>query len=78
MLLPDEGSRQLGKGCESMKLSFRDIKQHLHYQMDVEFEVCPVGGHNMHGKVERKIQEIKSSMNRRILNEILRWETLVA
>ena len=64
-----------------MKLSFRDIKQRLHYQMDVEYEVCPVGGHNMHGKVERKIQQIKSSMNRRIQNErlsILQWETLVA
>ena len=26
------------------------------------YEVCPVGAHYMHGKVERKIQQIKKSM----------------
>ena len=79
-LLSDEGS-QLVKGCETMKLSFTDIKNQLHHQKAVEYEVCPVGGHNMHGKVERKIQQIKSSLDKRINNErlsILQWETLVS
>jgi len=51
-LLSDEGS-QLIKGCNEMKLSFTDIKAQLIKNSSVEFEVCPVQGHNMHGKVER-------------------------
>ena len=45
------------------------------------FEVCPVGGHNMHGKEERKIREINSSIEKTIFNErlsIIQWETIVA
>ena len=53
-LLPDEGS-QLVKGCKDMQLSFSDIQSHLNIEYGVQFETCPVGGHNMHGKVERKI-----------------------
>ena len=80
MLLPDEGS-QLVKGCETMKLNFQDIKNRLYREVNVEFQVCPVGGHNMHGKVERKIKEVKISLEKSIQNErlsILQWETLVA
>ena len=80
VLLPDEGS-QLVKGCESMKLNFQNIKFRLHHDVSVEFEVCPVGGHNMHGKVERKIREIKISIEKNMVNErlsIIQWETLSA
>ena len=66
LLLIDEGS-QLVKGCESMVLSFTDIKNQLHISVGVQFEVCPVGGHNMHGKVERKIKEIKKSISKMLL-----------
>ena len=69
--LPDEGS-QLIKGCTSMEIS-QNIK--------INFETCPVGGHNMHGKVERKIQEVKKSIEKTMLNErlsIIQWETCAA
>ena len=79
-LLVDEGS-QLVKGCESMKLKFWDIKFQLHQDVSVEFEVCPVGGHNFNGKVERKIREVKKSITKSVSNErlaLLQWETLAA
>ena len=78
MLLPDMGS-QLVKSCENMRLNFHDIKFQLHKDVKVEFEVCPVGGHHMHGKVERKIREVKLSLEKLLLNErisILQWETI--
>jgi hypothetical protein len=43
--------------------------------------VCPVGGHNFHGKVERRINHVKESLNKSIHNErlgILQWETMAA
>ncbi len=74
----DEGS-QLVKGCQDMVLSFADSTQRLSVEHGVEFETCPVGAHYMHGKVERKIQQIKSSfektLDKRRLS-ILQWETL--
>ena len=47
--------------------------------MNVDFQPCPVGGHHVHGKVERKIREIKNSIQTKVINErlsILEWETL--
>ena len=47
--------------------------------VQVEFEVCPVQGHNMHGKVERKIKEINLSLSKNFQNErisLLQWETI--
>ena len=41
----DKGS-QLVKGCESMKLTYTDIKYKLHKNSVEEFDTCPVGGHN--------------------------------
>ena len=52
-LLCDEGS-QLVKACQEMKLSFMDLGSQLHKDINVDFEVCPVGGHSMHGKVKEK------------------------
>ena len=78
MLLPDEGS-QLVKGCKEMQISFNDIRHKLSTEYGIEFETCPVGGHNMHGKVERKIQHVKSSMSKHLNNErlsVIQWETL--
>ena len=77
-LLPDEGS-QLIKGCENMKLNFADLKYQLHLQENCDFRPCPVGGHNVHGRVERKIQDIKKSIEKTIKDQrlsILEWETL--
>ena len=78
MLLPDEGS-QLVKGCKEMQLSFSDIKQQLHVEYGVEYDTCPVGGHNMHGKIERKIQHVKQAMSKELDKEklsVLEWETI--
>ncbi len=79
-LLIDSGS-QLIKGCETMKLSFWDIKFQLSKDVNVDFEICPVGGHNINGKVERKIREVKKSINKSLSNRrlsIMQWETLGA
>ena len=47
----------------------------------MEFTTCPVGGHNYHGRVERKIQTIKDVMKRTMDGfrlSVLQWETLCA
>ena len=68
ILLLNEGS-QLIKGCKNMKLSFQDVKHQLHVNFNAEFQLCPVGGHNMNGRVERKIREIKDSITKLLENE---------
>ena len=77
-LLPDEGS-QLVKGCKGMELNFNDIKHNLNTEYGIDFDTCPVGGHNMHGKVERKIQHVKTAMNKELSNKrlsVMQWETI--
>ena len=62
-----------------MVLSFSDIKHKLHSEFGVQFQPCPVGAHNFHGKVERKIKEIKRSFEKEFSNQrlsIIQWETL--
>ena len=79
-LLVDEGS-QLVKGCETMTIQFWDLKFQLHRDVGMDFEVIPVGGHNFNGKVERKIREIRKSMNKTMNNlrlSLMQWETLAA
>ena len=76
-LLPDPGS-QLVKGCDSMTICFTDISNVLH-EYGVTYELCPVGAHFMHGKVERKIRHIKESLEKHVRKERLstiQWETL--
>ena len=80
IMLIDEGS-QLVKGCQEMRLKFRDIQHQLHQNQRIQFEVCPVGGHNMHGKVERKIKSVKESIEKMLHNErisVLQWETVAS
>ena len=59
-LFIDEGS-QLLKACKKMELSLVDITNTLNskHQVGIDFEACPVGGHNVQGVVERSIKEIK-------------------
>ena len=79
-LLPDPGS-QLIKGCKNMILSFSDIRNQLSVEHGVSFQTCPVGAHYVHGKVERKIQTIKLSIEKALNKEklsLLQWETLGA
>ena len=80
VLLIDEGS-QLVKGCETMKFKFEDAQRKLYLNQQVDFEICPVGGHNFHGKVERKIRTIRDSIERSTQKDrlsIMQWETLSA
>ena len=77
-LYPDPGS-QLIKGCNDMIISFSTIKYRLEVEYGVEFHTCPVGSHYVHGKVERKIREVRSSINKHVQKQrlsILQWETL--
>ena len=79
-VLVDKGS-QLVQGCESVRLDIQDLKFHLHKDASVELSVCPVGGHNMHGKVERRIRQVRESLSKALSNQrlgILQWETLSA
>ena len=78
-VLPDPGS-QLVKGCETMNYSFSNTKQKLSFEYGVNYTVCPVGAHYVHGKVERKIKEVKKSVGIQVKNErlsVLQWETLM-
>ena len=77
-LYPDSGS-QLLKGGNDMVLSFSTIKYRLEVEFGVQFYVCPVGSHYVHGKVERKIREVKKSIDKHLQNQrlsIIQWETL--
>ena len=77
-ILCDEGS-QLVKGCKEMNVDLVNLKQQLQRDVKTDFQVCPVQGHNMNGKVERKIKEINKSIEKSINNQrlsILQWETL--
>ena len=62
-----------------MVISFANIQHQLSVEYGVESKTCPVGAHYMHGRVERKIQQIKKSINKTINNErlsVIQWETL--
>ena len=79
-LLCDEGS-QLVKACKEMNFNLQDVQSNLTKLHKVDFQVCPVQGHYMHGKVERKIREINNSIEKIAHNErlsLLHWETLSA
>lgn len=79
-MLPDEGS-QLLSTCEKMMYNYKDVQNQLFVNAKMQFEACPVGAHNMHGRVERKIREIKSSIQIKfdgIRLSILQWETICA
>ena len=77
MVLPDEGS-QLIKGCQNMIISLSDIRHKLGIEYGIEVKICPVGAHYVHGKVERKIQDIKRSLKKMVDKNrlsVLQWET---
>ena len=47
--------------------------------MELSLKCAPLGGHNMHGKVERKIQHVKVAMSKELEKErlsVVQWETL--
>ena len=61
-----------------MTIRFTDLRARLH-EYGVDFQVCPVGAHYMHGRVERKIRHVKDSFAKHLQNHrlsIMQWETL--
>uniref|UniRef100_A0A7M5XN02 Integrase catalytic domain-containing protein n=1 Tax=Clytia hemisphaerica TaxID=252671 RepID=A0A7M5XN02_9CNID len=76
----DRGS-QILKTYNNTTINFHDTKYKLHYHVDVEFELCPVDGHNYNGKVERRIREIKRSLTKSYNDQrlsVLQWETVAS
>ena len=61
-----DGGSQLIKACRDMEICWTDISESLNgkYQVGIEFEVCPVGGHNHHGMVERAVKSVKELFDR--------------
>ena len=81
-LFPDEGS-QLLKACAEMQISWVNVAETLNsrYQVGVEFDSCPVGGHNYHGQVERSIKEVKKlfhTVYKGVKLDIMGYETAFA
>ena len=56
----DQGT-QLIAAIKNMEISLCDITNgiNVEYQVGIEFELSPVGGHNFTGMVERSIKEVK-------------------
>lgn len=78
----DEGS-QLVKAAKDMEVSIVDITKDLEvkYQVGVEYETSPVGGHNWTGMVERSIKEVKRLFNntfRGLKLDVIGYETAFA
>ena len=78
-----DGGSQLLKACNTAELSIGDITKKLNggHNIKIEFETCPVGGHNMHGAVERQIREIRRvlhAMCNGVKMDVLQWETALA
>ena len=50
------------KALNEMEVDMRDLQLKLHKESGIEFKVCPVGGHNFHGLVERKIRSVQDGL----------------
>ena len=48
-------------GFKSVEFDLRNLQLTLERKYGLEFEVCPVQGHNMHGQVERVIRSVQES-----------------
>ena len=50
------------KALQEMNVDMRDLQLKLHKESGIKFDVCPVGGHNFHGLVERKIRTVQEGL----------------
>ena len=48
-------------GLTYVEFNLVDIQGKLKRQLGIEYELCPVGGHNQHGHVERVIRSVQES-----------------
>ena len=81
LMLVDSGG-QLVRGCDNMLINMSDAQGVLKSEFGVNFQTCPVGGHNFHGKAERKIKAVQETMEKGIPPNsrlsTIEWETLCA
>ena len=80
LVLIDEGSQHV-RGCENMMINMCDARGVLKQEFGLDLKTCPVGGHNFHGKAERKIKAVQETMVKSMVGarlSILQWETLCA
>ena len=47
----------------NIEFDFRDFGAGVKHASGIEFEICPVGGHNAHGQVERVIRSVQESFD---------------
>ena len=77
-LLPDQG-KNIESAAQTVEIDWIDVKGQLHKSYGVEVDTCGVGGHHQHGKVERKIRQIKETFNKSLHNvriSVLQWQTV--
>ena len=78
ILLPDQG-KNIESAARTVEIDWIDVKGQLHKSYGVEVDTCGVGGHHQHGKVERKIRQIKETFNKSFHNtriSVLQWQTV--
>ena len=51
------------KVLREIQVDLRDLTHRLYSEHGVLFDVCPVGGHDQHGKVERAIKTVQESLS---------------
>ena len=47
----------------NVEFALRSLQLQLDEKFGIDFEICPVGGHNAHGQVERVIRSIQESFD---------------
>ena len=80
LMLPDQGSN-IENAIHKVEINWIDVKGRLHRKFGIDLQVCGVGGHHQHGKVERKIRHIKESFAKSLHKErisVLQWQTVAA
>ena len=78
LLLTDEG-KNIEHGAGNMEIQWVDVKTQLYQDHRIIVETAPVGDHHEHGKVERKIKQIKQTILRATEGRRLTpltWQTL--
>ena len=57
------------KALSEMEFVYQDAAFQLNRELGIEFQTCPVSGHNQHGQVERRIRTVKESLREAGINK---------
>ena len=52
------------KAMNEANVSLRDMQGFVYNEKRIKFKTCPIGGHNFHGAVERRIRLIEENMEK--------------